>query len=246
MCRSARGWLLISLWIICVLGTALGAAAAADVDPSEEARKTLVAYFETLGRASHLTVEQMGAAGGFIGMGTEPYAAAYRYWSEAWRAEHDYESFVAGWAGTAHVRLKQIHAAGGTDEEQRFFVETEHIEAADQPLRFGTFYYWGFFTLRRIDGKWQIVEGRMHSENPVWRIGGHQPWLGDPRMVAAAYLRSVERTPDGEGELELLREDVATVRIADLDSGDTFEVHLVRRQDGIWQVIRSILTKTDR
>lgn len=230
----------VGLLAIGMVATSFVAAAASDVDPSEAAKQTLVAYFKTLGQASNLTVEQMGAAGGTVGMGTAPYEEAYRYWSDAWQSQHDLESFIASWVGTAHVQLKQIHAAGGgTAERQRFFVETEHIEAADNPVRFGTFYYWGFFTLREIDGKWVITEGKLESENPVWRIGGHQPWQDNPQMVATSFLRASGRTSSGDVELELQEDGVAKVVVTDADTGDAFQVDLVRLQDGIWQIIRT-------
>lgn len=232
--RLSQAVILIGLLMISAFGIT---SAATDVDNTHSAEATLKAYFATLGQASNLTVAQMGAAGGTVGMGTEPYATAYRYWNEDWRAEHDYESFVASWSGTAQVKLRQIHGAGGEDGVQRFFVETEHIEAAGDPPRFGTFYYWGFFTLRQTDSGWQITEGKLESENPVWQIGGHQPWLGDPQAVATAYLRSHDRTPQGEGVLVSLEDRTATVSV-ETTGAETYQLDLVQRQDGIWQVIR--------
>lgn len=205
-------------------------------------KELLEAYFAALAAANHLTPEQMGAAGGTIGFGHEPYATAYDYWSAQWRAEHTYEDFLHTWSGTAHVELIQLHEASMQEGEARFFVETKHLEAVgddENGYRFGEFYYSGFFSVGKTEAGWKITSGSLEPQNLAWELGGHQPWLAEPEQVAIVHGLG-QRTDDerlAEPQIFYHNENHATVTFIDEDQRVSASVEMVRLREGIWKVI---------
>lgn len=202
-------------------------------------KELLEAYFATLSVANHLTPEQMGAAGGSLGLGNEPYATAYDFWSAEWRANHTYEDFLHAWSGTAHVELIQLHEASMQDGEARFFVETKHLESVRDEHRFGEFYYSGFFSVGRTDEGWKITNSSLESQNLAWELGGHMPWLADPKQVAIVHGLD-QRTDEQQVSDPLIiyhADNHVTIVFTDDDQRLATSVELVRTRDGIWKVI---------
>mgnify|MGYP002479033217 FL=1 len=198
----------------------------------------LQAYFASLAYANNLSPEQADAAGGTLGMGQEPYRAAYGYWSEDWRAEHSFEEFLDSWSGTAHVELLKLYEAGMQDDHARFFVETKHLESAADKRRLGAYYYAGFFSVALTGEGWRITEGNLEPQNLAWALGGHQPWLGNP--VDVAIVQGLGRTIDDGSSLhprlEWHADDHVTVVFPD-GAGSGTAVEAVRLTEGTWQVI---------
>lgn len=197
----------------------------------------LQAYFDALSVASNLQPAQMGAAGGTMGMGLEPYPTAYGYWSKDWRDKHPYEEFVASWQGKANVELLKLLPAGTENGERRFFVEVKTIEAVGEKPHLGVFYYSGFFTVRETPEGWRITDGSLEPENLGWKIGGHQPWLGDPESVAHVQLGQSIDTPLGEAITENNANGTVKVKYVDSNGNINHWAILVQREDGIWEVI---------
>ncbi|MGB9904830.1 MAG: hypothetical protein ACPLQO_09225, partial [Desulfotomaculales bacterium] len=197
----------------------------------------LQAYFDTLSVASNLQPEQMGAAGGTVGMGLEPYPTAYGYWNKEWRDKHPYEEFVSSWQGTANLELLKLLPAGTENGERRFFAEVKTIEAVGEKPRLGIFYSAGFFTVRETSEGWRITGGSLEPEKLGWKIGGHQPWLGDPEAVARVQLRESINTPLGEPVTENNPDGTVTVKFTDRNGNVNHRAVPVQREDGIWEVI---------
>lgn len=193
----------------------------------------LLAYFDALYYASNLTAEQMGAVGGTVGSGREPYAQAYNYWSPAWQAENDYDTFVNRWVGTVHVALHRLCSLSEEGGTHRFFVETRHFEAIGSPVRIGIFYYSGEFTVAKVGDEWRITSGELVPQNPAWEVTGHQPWQLDPVQVAISNAGGavsgavlVDSEPGGFATVVLLTDNLQAQI-----------VKLVQRLDGRWQVL---------
>ena len=197
----------------------------------------LQAYFDALSVASNLQPDQMGAAGGTVGMGLEPYPTAYGYWSKEWRDKHPYEEFVSSWRGTAGLELLKLLPAGTENGERRFFAEVKTIEAVGEKPRLGIFYSAGFFTVRETPEGWRITGGSLEPEKLGWKIGGHQPWLGDPEAVARAQLGGSIGDPLGEPVTENNPDGTVTVKFTDRNGNVNHQAVLVQREDGIWEVI---------
>lgn len=197
----------------------------------------LRAYFDALSVASNLQPDQMGATGGTVGMGLEPYPTAYGYWSQEWQDKHTYEEFLASWQGKANLELLKLLPAGTENGENRFFVEVKTIEAVGEPSRLGCFYYSGFFTVKKTSEGWRLNDGSLQSENLVWKIGGHQPWLGDPESVAHVQLGQSIDAPLGQPVTENNADGTVTVKYVDSSGNITHWATLVLREDGIWEVI---------
>jgi len=197
----------------------------------------LQAYFDALSVASNLQPAQMGAAGGTIGMGREPYQTAYSYWSKDWQTKNSYDEFVGSWEGVAHVELLKLLPAGEENGQRRFFVETKHIEAVGEKPRLGIFYYWGFFTVGETAEGWKITGGNLEPENLGWKLGGHQPWRGDPETVALVGLGHSIDAPLGETVIENNTNGTVNVKFVDSNMKETHRVILVQREDGIWQIL---------
>ncbi|ATW23578.1 hypothetical protein [Candidatus Formimonas warabiya] len=196
------------------------------------------AYFDALYFANNLTLDQMAAVGGTLGMEKEPYPAAYSYWSKEWQGKNSYEQFLASWAGTAHVELLKLLPAGEEKAEKRFFVESKHLEVVGEKLRPGIFYYTGFFTVRETPDGWRITGGELEPENLGWQLGGHQPWRGDAEQVARVLgLGASIDTPLGEAVTIENPDGTVTVRFVDAQGKETGAVTLYKPEDGIWQVI---------
>ncbi|PDO10293.1 MAG: hypothetical protein BLM47_08040 [Candidatus Reconcilbacillus cellulovorans] len=211
-----------------------------DAPASATPEAILRAYFRTLSVASNLRPEQAGAAGGTVGMGTSPYTAAYEYWTTSWQNSHSLEQFISSWEGYAGLELLRLLPAGAQDGHPRFFVEIRTVEAVGDPPRFGVFYKFGFFTMTETSAGWRIADGAFEPENLAWRLGGHQPWLGDPVSVAiVAGLKHSIDEPPGEPVLEENADGTATVWFVGRDGRDAGAVRLVRREDGIWTVLET-------
>ncbi len=199
----------------------------------------LRAYFDALSVAANLTFEQMIAVGGTVGMGLEPYPTAYGYWSKEWQDKNSYAKFLGSWEGTANVEPLKILFAGGKDTQKRFFVETRHLEVTENPLRAGQFYYAGFFTVSETAAGWSITSGALEPQSLGWNLGGHQPWRSSPEIVALLALNSNINAPLGEAVTEYNNDGTAVVRFIAPDSNETHTTLLVKRKDGIWQVLYS-------
>ena len=199
----------------------------------------LQAYFASLAYANNLSPEQLGAAGGTLGMGQEPYHAAYRYWSAEWQEEHPFEEFLDSWSGTAHVELLKLYESDMQDGKTRFFVETKHLESAGNKSQLGEFYYAGFFTAALTGDGWRITEGSLEPQNLAWALGGHQPWRADP--VYVAIVQGLGKPPDDgltlESRLEWHADDYVTVIFADNTGNREMSVEAVRLTEGTWRVI---------
>ncbi|MEL7567021.1 MAG: hypothetical protein AAGU27_19360 [Dehalobacterium sp.] len=198
----------------------------------------LQAYFDALYFANNLTLNQMTAVGGTIGMEKEPYPTAYSYWSKEWQGQNSYEQFLASWAGTAHVELLKLLPAGEEKGEKRFFAETKHLEVVDEKLHTGIFYYTGFFTVGETSGGWRITSGELQPENLGWQLGGHQPWRADAGQVARVSGLGVSiDTPLGEAVTKENPDGTVTVKFVDIQGKDINEVTLYKPEDGIWRVL---------
>ncbi|GAB7387759.1 hypothetical protein BSNK01_15960 [Bacillaceae bacterium] len=198
----------------------------------------LYAYFDALSLAANLTPEQMAAAaGGFLGMGEDPYRAAYGYWSKDWQAQHDFKDFLASWVGTGGVELLKLLPAGEADGGKRFFVETKHLEVVGEKPRAGYFYYTGFFTVKETADGWRITSGELEPQQLAWERGGHQAWRADPEMVARAELGGNGADPVEESVTEPNADGTVTVKFLDKKGNERKRVVLYRPQDGIWRVI---------
>lgn len=199
----------------------------------------LQAYFAALAYASNLTHSQLEAAGGTLGMGQEPYRAAYNYWSAEWQKEHSYEDYLESWSGTASVELLKLYEAETENGEARFFVETKHLEAAGTKSLFGEFYYSGFFSAKKTEDGWRLTDGSLEPQNLAWALGGHQPWLADPILVA--IVQGLGRPLDGEptSEPRMIRhdDDFVTVIFTDEAGNVKGSAELVRLKEGTWKVI---------
>lgn len=197
----------------------------------------LQAYFDALSVAANLTFEQMNAAGGTVGMGLEPYPTAYGYWSKKWQDKNSYSEFLSSWEGTANVELLKLLPAGEEGGQKRFFVETRHLEVAEDPPRVGQFYYAGFFTVSETAEGWRITGGELEPQSLGWKLGGHQPWRADPETVALLELGASLEAPLGEAVTEYNTDGTAAVRFIDSEGNVTHMAVLVQREDGIWQVL---------
>jgi len=192
----------------------------------------LQAYFASLAYANNLSPEQSTAARG-------PYHTAYHYWSAAWRAEHSFEEFWDSWSGTAHVELLKLYEAEMQDGKVRFFVETKHLESAENKRQLGEYYYAGFFTVSLTEDGWRITEGSLEPQNLAWKLGGHQPWLADP--VDVAIVQGLGKPLDEksalQSRLEWHADDHVTVVFADNAGNRKTAVEAVRLTEGTWRVI---------
>lgn len=197
----------------------------------------LQAYFDSLYHAANLNPAQMAAAGGTVAMDREPYPTAYGYWSKEWQAENDYDKFLASWKGTVNVELLKLLPAGEADGRKRFFVETRHLEAAGEKPKVGYFYYTGFFTVAETADGWRISGGGLEPENPGWKLGGHQPWRGDPEQVALVELAGSIDAPVGKAVSENNADGTVTVKFIDSIGKETCRAVLVQPHDGIWRVL---------
>jgi hypothetical protein len=207
-------------------------------DGNDTPEAVIAAYFDTLKTAANLTDRQMAAAGGTVGSGLEAYRRAYRYWSVEWREVNSFQDFLDSWQGTASVELFKLLPAGRHKERARFFVETRHLEFVGDKLCVGIFYYTGFYTLDRTEEGWRIVEGSLEPQNLVWELSGHQPWRGDPVMVAIvdglglgsqdeAGKAVVRNNPDGTVVVDFSHAPLAESR----------RFVLYRPFDGMWRII---------
>lgn len=191
----------------------------------------LQAYFASLAY-NNLSPEQSTAARG-------PYHTAYHYWSAAWRAEHSFEEFLDSWSGTAHVELLKLYEAEMQDGKVRFFVETKHLESAENKRQLGEYYYAGFLTVSLTEDGWRITEGSLEPQNLAWKLGGHQPWLADP--VDVAIVQGLGKPLDEksalQSRLEWHADDHVTVVFADNAGNRKTAVEAVRLTEGTWRVI---------
>ncbi len=203
--------------------------------------EVLTAYFAALETASNLTDKQMGAVGGTVGGGLEPYKQAYQYWSREWRDQNSFQEFLNLWQGTAHVQLLKLLPAGEEKDQKRFFVETRHLEVTADKPRSGIFYYTGFFTVGKTEEGWGITGGSLEPQNLVWQLGGHQPWRSDPVLAAVvdglglglqAVVGSpvVRDNPDG----------TVSVIFSDDNIGEKCAIILYRPYDGMWRVLEKV------
>ncbi|MGE5508447.1 MAG: hypothetical protein ACM3RP_08215 [Chitinophagales bacterium] len=205
---------------------------------SPAAEITLRAYFGALAQASNLTPEQMGAAGGTVGLGEEPLQTAYSYLGPEWRAAHPFAEFKAGWRGTAGVELQRLIPAGLQDGGLRYFVETRNLEITGEKPRPGYFWYSGFVLMKRAAaGGWVIADQKLSPEELAFKAGGHSPWRGDAELVARQALGGRIDAPLGQAKLTHNADGTVTVHFS--QPGQTGQgVVLVQRYDGIWTVIR--------
>lgn len=170
-------------------------------------------------------------------MSLEPYQVAYGYWSAEWQAQNSYEQFWASWAGTANIELLKLLPAGEEKGEKRFFVETKNLETVGEKPHTGIFYYTGFFTVRETADGWRITSGELEPENLTWSLGGHQPWRGDPEMVAHVELGGSIDTLLGEAGMENNPDGTVTVRYVDTKGKETYRAVLAQAMDGTWRVV---------
>jgi len=191
----------------------------------------LQAYFASLAY-NNLSPEQSTAARG-------PYHTAYHYWSAAWRAEHSFEEFLDSWSGTAHVELLKLYEAEMQDGKVRFFVETKHLESAENKRQLGEYYYAGFFTVSLTEDGWRITEGTLEPQDLAWKLYGHRPWLADP--VDVAIVQGLGRPLDEgsalQSRLKWHADDHVTVVFADNTENRETAVEAVRLTEGTWRVI---------
>jgi len=191
----------------------------------------LQAYFASLAY-NNLSPEQSTAARG-------PYHTAYHYWSAAWRAEHSFEEFWDSWSGTAHVELLKLYEAEMQDGKVRFFVETKHLESAENKRQLGEYYYAGFFTVSLTEDGWRITEGTLEPQDLAWKLYGHRPWLADP--VDVAIVQGLGRPLDEgsalQSRLKWHADDHVTVVFADNTENRETAVEAVRLTEGTWRVI---------
>ena len=191
----------------------------------------LQAYFASLAY-NNLSPEQTTAARG-------PYHTAYHYWSAAWRAEHSFEEFLDSWSGTAHVELLKLYEAEMQDGKVRFFVETKHLESAENKRQLGEYYYAGFFTVSLTEDGWRITEGTLEPQDLAWKLYGHRPWLADP--VDVAIVQGLGRPLDEgsalQSRLKWHADDHVTVVFADNTENRETAVEAVRLTEGTWRVI---------
>ncbi len=206
----------------------------------------LQAYFDALSVAANLTMKQMNAAGGTIGMGLEPYPSAYGYWSREWQDKNSYSEFLNSWEGTANVELLKLLFAGEEGGQKRFFVETRHLEVVEDPPRVGQFYYAGFFTVSETAEGWKITGGELEPQSLEWKLGGHQPWRADPETVAFLELEPNIDEPLGKAVTDYNTDGTADVRFIDSEGNETHMAVLVQREDGIWQVLYTHTQKSKK
>lgn len=198
----------------------------------------LQAYFDTLGKAANLTETQMGAVGGSIERGLQPYEIAYQYWCKDWQQKNSYEQFLTSWEGTVHVELLKLLPAGEENDKKKFFVETRHIEVTRHEPRAGIFYYIGFFTVDKTGKGWCITGGNLEPQNLAWALGGHQPWRADPIMVALVEGLGVSIETDmGEPVVENNPDGTVTVKFLDIHSRQLHSIVLYLPKDGMWRVL---------
>lgn len=200
---------------------------------------TVKAYFEALHQASNLTPEQMGAAGGTVGLGPEPLQTAYSYLSADWRASHPFTAFQASLKGTASVELLRLIPAGSEGSGLKYYVETRHLEATGTPPRLGYFYYSGFMVMKRAaEGGWVIADQQLKPEEPAFRAGGHSPWRGEAELVARQALGGNIDAPLGRATQTQNADGTVTVHFTQPGKAGQNAV-LVQRFDGIWEVVRT-------
>lgn len=197
----------------------------------------LQAYFDALFFAANLTEAEMAAAGGTVGMGQEPYAAAYACWTGEWRAKHPFNEFLASWKGTAHLELLRMIPAGKGRDTRRFFVEAKSLEAVGAEPRLGIFYYYGFFEVENGPDGWAIAAGALKPESPAFKFNGHSPWLGDLQLVARQSYAGNLEAPVASPKVSKNANGTVTVRFAKPNSERIKHVVLAQREDGIWEVL---------
>jgi hypothetical protein len=125
------------------------------------------------------------------------------------------------------------------DGKVRFFVETKHLESAENKRQLGEYYYAGFLTVSLTEDGWRITEGSLEPQNLAWKLGGHQPWLADP--VDVAIVQGLGKPLDEksalQSRLEWHADDHVTVVFADNAGNRKTAVEAVRLTEGTWRVI---------
>ncbi len=213
-----------------------------EAEKGNTAEAVLQAYFGTLGKAANLTEAQMGAVGGSIGMGIQPYETAYQYWCKDWQEKNSYQQFLTSWEGTVHVELLKLLPAGEENDKKKFFVETKHIEVTRHKLSTGIFYYTGFFTVDKTEKGWCIAGGNLEPQNLAWALGGHQPWRADPIMVALVDGLGVSIETDMGNPVIVDNPDgTITVKFLDIHGRQLHSIALYLPKDGMWRVLKNNL-----
>ncbi len=194
-------------------------------------------YFDTLYYASNLNEEEMGYAGGTIGMSSDPYDDAYKYWSEEWRNKNSYEDFINSWKGTANVELIKSFPVSEKNGNYKFFVEIKTIEAVQEKKSFGIFYYCGYLTIENTKEGYKITKGNLELENMAWAYGGHQPWKADPEFVAKMVLEKNINDKIEKTEIEKTENGISIVKFMDTKGKIIAQVEITQRMDSLYEVL---------
>jgi len=133
----------------------------------------------------------------------------------------------------------KLYEAEMQDGKVRFFVETKHLESAENKRQLGEYYYAGFFTVLLTEDGWRITEGTLEPQDLAWKLYGHRPWLADP--VDVAIVQGLGRPLDEgsalQSRLKWHAYDHVTVVFADNNENRETDVEAVRLTDGTWRVI---------
>lgn len=115
--------------------------------PSEAAR----AYFEILSDASNLGSKKGGC--GSIGLGSNPYPAAYNLLSDSFKKALSYDKFHKSFDGIGHINLMKLVEMPAVKIDNticaRVFTEIEAIEGSDTQGKTYFAYYYGYVTLEQ-------------------------------------------------------------------------------------------------
>jgi len=145
----------------------------------------------------------------------QAFRLPYAFFSSALQQEIPLDEYRARLDTLADLQVLQLWAAPGRVDadappaEQRFFVELKTVEYLDGKT--AQVYYSGCFTLGQTDDGWRIAQVELEPENLTWQLGGHQPWRGDPALVAVVALG---------GELDVPIDDSPqAIRVTQMDDG---------------------------
>jgi hypothetical protein len=153
-------------------------------------------------------------------------------------------AFLARYAQVAHLDLVQAHAAGGTADRPRVWVEERRtMVLATVPC---LAWYRGIVTLARSTGVWRIAGIDLTPEDLISvRYGGHQPWrlsAGDVAAVAvvARFPRAISSYADPFSSIigAATASDDPGVRVVTVRGVDRrYAVRLAREVSGTWAAL---------
>ena len=187
---------------------------------------------------------ETGYDSGFGTIGVqESYQKAFALISEQWPGGRNYGAWKEQFRGTALIRWVRIFPAGsitvGSEVRRRFFVELEYWVAHERAGQTGAAlcYSWGTCTLRKDANAWRIAQVELEPETYyLVDAGGHQPWRGDPEMVAEfalqhRYGRGTRLTPSSWRQ-----KDGYESVLAEVPGKGRVRAHLVQLVHGDWVV----------